>query len=640
MKRGDIMMGEANNLGKAIGAPGIPKIIHDNYDKDGNYTLTMNMWWGNNGSQWKLYENGQLILTQDLVDNSPNAQTASASFTGKEEGTYVYRCELINSFGITPSADITVNVGTSNDGSGIRISGVDAPGKSMYQFTIDQTSQDYTLSVNGPTTPNFSISTNNSSVISYQLINGATLRLKGLKAGRASLKISDTASDRTRFVGVRVKSAGGKIPGMPEYLSIGSVSEDVAGDLNFWRDFQSDLANKRMDIRYIYLNGGPVKGWRTWTDKDGGRAESFINESLKLGMIPFFVYYNIPDSGESYEIDKQHIEDETYMQGYYKDLKFALDIINKTAKDETVGIVLEPDFLGYMMQNSGKRPGNIFAKTSAVYSSGVLNASTDPVFPNTLEGLVKAINYTISKYAPNVYFGWQFNLWASTGITVPIPASGIMHLTDTMGMVKGRAAIAAEAKEIAKYYIEAGITSYGAKFVSIDKYGYDAGSTSPANPAQSKWFWNADHWNNYLLFSKTLHQEAKLPVVLWQLPVGHINSSLATNPYDKSGVFPDLANTSANYEDSAPVFFLGDTFKVDGVRLDYFSTNQGQDPRITVLGNQVKWEPHMKETAEAGIVSILFGAGINDSTDGVGSPPTDKYWWITQVQKYFKSLMS
>jgi len=632
-------MAKDNNVMLATGVPGIPKLMSDNYNKLSSYNITMNMYWGNNGSQWKLYENGQVILVQNLVDNSPAAQTATTAFTSKEDGTYVYKCELINSFGVTPSEEVTVNVGATNDGSGIIISGVDAPGQSMYQFSIDQTSQDYSLTVNGPTAPVFSIATNNSSVISCQLINGSTLRIKGLKAGRASLKISDTVSGRTRFVGVRVKTTDGKIPGMPEYLSIGSVSQDVIGDLDFWQDFQDDSTNKRMDIRYIYLNGGPIKGWRTWTDTDGGREESFINESLKLGMVPFFVYYNIPDMGESYELDKQHIEDEVYMQGYYKDLKFTLDMIGKLAKDETIGFVMEPDFLGYMMQNSGQRPANIVAKTSAVYSSGVLDSTTDPAFPDTLVGLVSSINYMISRYAPNAYFGWQFNLWASTGITVAIPASGIMHLTDTMGISQGRAAIAAEAKEIAKYYLEAGITSYGAKFISIDKYGYDAGSTSPMNPAQSKWFWNADHWNNYLLFSKTLHEEAKLPVVLWQLPVGHINTSLASNPYDKSGVFPDLTNTSNNYEDSAPVFFLGDTFKVDdGVRLDYFSTNQGQDPKITVSGNQVKWESHMKEAADAGVVSVLFGAGINDSTNGVGSPPTDKYWWISQAQQYFKSL--
>ncbi len=57
-----------------------------------------------------------------------------------------------------------------------------------------------------------------------------------------------------------------------------------------------------MDARYIYLNGGPkaiAGGWRSWTDKDGFRATSFVRESLKLGMIPFFVWYNIPDGGEA-----------------------------------------------------------------------------------------------------------------------------------------------------------------------------------------------------------------------------------------------------------------------------------------------------------------------------------------------------
>jgi len=627
-----------SNVDAAVsGTPGTPLLTHDNTDNDGNYTITMNMWWGNNGTSWKLFENDSLVYTGALTDGSPNAQTASKTFSNMPAGTYTYKCNLINSYGTTSSATISVNVngGGGVVASGIKISGVDAA-EEVLQLTVPQGTSDYTLIVTGVNSPSITLSTNNSSVASYQIVNGTTLRINGLKAGRASLKIKEATSNKVRYVGIRVRNADGNLPGFPDYLSMGSVSEDSTADLDFWKDYGSGLTNKRMDIRYIYLNGGPENGWKTWSDVNGGRAISFIRESKKLGMIPFFVYYNIPDGSESYDLDKQHIESDSYMKAYFTDLKFALDIIYQEGGDETVGIILEPDFLGYMMQNSGKQPNEIVARTSAAYSAGILSAESDPVFPDTLEGLVKAINYIINKYAPNAYFGWQFNLWASPGITVGVPSTGLMRLTDTMGIANGRSAIVSEAKEICKYYMNAGVTSYGADFVSIDKYGLDAGISSPSNPSKSTWFWNLDHWNNYLLFNKTLHQESQLPVILWQIPVGHINSSLCANPYN-NGIFPDLDNANQRYEDSAPDFFLGNTFATSGPRFNYFSTNQGNDSKLTVSGNNITWGSHAKEAVDAGIISILFGAGVGNSTDGVGSPPTDSYWWITRIQSYFNN---
>ena len=118
----------------------------------------------------------------------------------------------------------------------------------------------------------------------------------------------------------------GELPGLPDYVTIGSVSEDTAGDLAFWQDFDSSdpLTNKYVDSRYIYLNGGPISGWRSWGPD---RVTSYIRESMKLGMIPQFVYYNIPDSGESFEVDTQHINSLLYMESYFQDLKYALDAI-------------------------------------------------------------------------------------------------------------------------------------------------------------------------------------------------------------------------------------------------------------------------------------------------------------------------
>ncbi|MBX7132490.1 MAG: cellulose binding domain-containing protein [Fimbriimonadaceae bacterium] len=618
--------------GGATGAPSVPSLSMRS-NADGSITAEWNLWQGNNGTSWELLEDGQTVHTGSLTDGTPSPQNGSVTLPGRDYSAHSYQVALSNSFGRTASTSVPLATGGA---SKIVVSPADGLRQAFQtDLRVGVTSR-HDLATLGVTSPQFVVATNYPAILDI-VLSGKVLKITPRKEGRASLLIRETTTGETRNLGLRVANSAGRLPGLPP-MAIGSVSEDTPGDLAFWRDFENPLRNKRMDVRYIYLNGGPYNGWRTWSARDGFRLVSFIRESQKLGMVPYFVWYNIPDGGESYWTDLQHIQTPTYMRDYFLDLKFALELIRANAPDDPVGLVLEPDFLGYMMQNSGVRPGQISAVTSAAYTSGVLSAATDPVFANNVSGLVRAINYTISKYAPNATFGWQFNLWASPGIHVGIPARGLMHLTDTIGIVNGRAAIAGEAREIARYYAEAGITTYGAKFVSIDKYGLDAGAEVGAalNPAGSTWFWNLDHWNNYLLFASILKAETALPVVLWQLPVGRINSTQTVSPYT-GAIFPDMPNVTTRFEDSATTFFFGDKFRANGARKTHFIENWGGDPTLRVTGDIVEWGSHKKAAAQAGVTMMLFGAGVGDSTDGVGSPPTDDYWWITKSQAAFPS---
>ena len=70
----------------------------------------MNMWWGTNGTTYRLYENGILIDTLVLSDKSPNAQSVITDIHDKPIGTYEYQCELTNDSGATSSEKMIVIV--------------------------------------------------------------------------------------------------------------------------------------------------------------------------------------------------------------------------------------------------------------------------------------------------------------------------------------------------------------------------------------------------------------------------------------------------------------------------------------------------------------------------------------------------
>lgn len=628
------------------GVPAIPTLSHNQWgtDVDGNYDIKCNIWYGNNATSYKLYERfgpkGEFVLIEQgkLEDKTPEAQEVTVEIRNRtKSGTYYYYAEFINEFGKSESKPIEVVVG-SNGNSKIVIDKIDDDGVQA-QFTVEQGIHEYGLSNSKNDKSEFEVISNNKDVTKATIIDGNKLKIEGITHGRSGLKIVDKVTGDERQIGVRVKKKNGDLPGMPEYVSIGQVSEDREEDLNFWKDIDDDYTNKRTDIRYIYMNGGPFSGWRSWTTEDGARAKTYITESLKMGMIPFFVYYNIPDNEESYETDLKHINDKEYMEAYYKDLKFLLDICKEYGGDETIGMVFEPDFLGYMMQQSGKKPEEISALVDAAYSSGILEKGKDPDFGNNVKGLVESINYIVDKYYKEAYYGWQFNIWSYS--SPEIPNQGLLHKTESLGWEAGREFIKQVAKETADYYYSAGITSYGADFISIDKYGLDGAFEDGAadDPEKSKWFWNADIWDNYLLYTEILHKETELPVVLWQIPVGHINGSDSKSPYTGEA-FKELENKPGLYEDSATTYFFGDTFTAGNEnRLKYFSKNEANDSKLKVSGDKITWGGHIEEAKKAGIVSILFGAGVGASTDAVGSPPTDDYFWITKAQHYYDNVV-
>ncbi len=113
-----------------------------------------------------------------------------------------------------------------------------------------------------------------------------------------------------------------------------------------------------------------------------------------------------------------------------------------------------------------------------------------------------------------------------------------------------------------------------------------------------------DALTNYLIFVNALHNTTQLPVTLWQIPVGRINSTTAISPYTNAK-FPDLTNTTQNYEDSASTYFFGDTFTTTGTRAhilrhDRWRPVAGQHEREAISpGGRTSSSPAMRGDGRA-----------------------------------------
>ena len=461
--------------------------------------------------------------------------------------------------------------------------------------------------------------------------------------GRTGLEIITSDGDKY-YVGLRIDHVDGSVPRYPTHISIGSVSEDIPDDVNFFNEGINNtnlLLNNRMDVRYTYINGGPLIGWNTWQPD---RVIKFARNSLKMGLMPVFIFYNIPDGGESYTTNLQHIQSPTYMTAYFDNLELFLNQVRDVVGDEFFGVIFEPDFLGYMQQNS--EPETLATAVSA---------TTIATNAGTLKSLVERINFEINKKRVddnlNLEFGWQLNLWAKPNVA---GIRGIIRETDNVsGPGSGDfqtqlQKIKQTSIDIFQYGKTMGIMSHGADFISIDKYGLDAlgysNASDPADPSSYTWFWNNDHWLNYFTFVKSLYEESGVHVILWQITVGHINNSTSINEYTGTNFVP-LVNTSKHYEDSASPFFFGDEvdFSNDQARFDYFSQNKHQDSKLISNPNNkhVTFGNHFSELNATGVKLVLMGAGVGDSTDGIGDATypgatlTDDHFWIQKVQDYY-----
>ena len=105
----------ATNIALATMPPDRPKLTDDNRrSHDGDFTLSATLKRGQNAVSARFYENGVLIATQSLQDNTPAQQVTSLGISGKKQGVYTYTVVFSNEAGESTSRPHTVVVGRAH----------------------------------------------------------------------------------------------------------------------------------------------------------------------------------------------------------------------------------------------------------------------------------------------------------------------------------------------------------------------------------------------------------------------------------------------------------------------------------------------------------------------------------------------
>lgn len=91
-------------------APGKPVVSHDNWDRDGDFAVTANLWWGTNADAYDILLDGEVVASGDLDAATPSAQRVRVELEGVAAGTHELVAVFRNAAGETASAPVTVTV--------------------------------------------------------------------------------------------------------------------------------------------------------------------------------------------------------------------------------------------------------------------------------------------------------------------------------------------------------------------------------------------------------------------------------------------------------------------------------------------------------------------------------------------------
>lgn len=268
-----------------------------------------------------------------------------------------------------------------------------------------------------------------------------------------------------------------------------------------------------------------------------------------------------------------------------------------------------------------------------------------PDFSNDFTGSVQANNWIVQQYgAKNITFGWQDNLWASGS------SDWVRNTDPTSGdYAQNIAKIASDPvlNFLAAQRVFTG--TYKPDFIVLDRFEMDDTNAIPYG-----WFFNDTGWKNLFTFASLISTgltpgQGNVPVMLWQMPGGHIQTISAneTDTRNRNGAtLSDYLFGDKNLTTDSSMKFTNVQsywYTLPALPASYYSSCPNCSTTDYLQKNRYNWgqdNGNLKMFAEnAHVFAVLWGGGQTTGInviypDTVGS---DGGWLANKVTDYYKN---
>jgi hypothetical protein len=224
------------------------------------------------------------------------------------------------------------------------------------------------------------------------------------------------------------------------------------------------------------------------------------------------------------------------MRQYFDTLAFIAD----SSKGMHAIYVVEPDVWGYVLQHAREHDtgpsrtqddwsaiaDNHFNAPCHINDLGISWLSDTNEFKNKLSYLPGAIIKTLKQVDPGCFAGILMAFWAWK----PASATTLGLFQDTQNNID---ITAREESKFLKALL--GTTAFRGDFLGVEKNGTDLGCwkvMSPPSVYATTLNWNDQGNSRWIGFSKTLGVAVDLPLLGWQISIGHTGLSNIANEYE------------------------------------------------------------------------------------------------------------
>ncbi|MFL5728289.1 MAG: T9SS type A sorting domain-containing protein [Cytophagaceae bacterium] len=316
----------------------------------------------------------------------------------------------------------------------------------------------------------------------------------------------------------------------------------------------------QLHYRVRYINGGVdiASNWYSWATGGGSIATNFINDSKAIGMqAAFNIYMLQEDAGAAVAIS--NMQNATFMQKYFWNIR---DVANK-ANGNKCAFIVEPDTWGYLIKNCYPSPTAPGSNDPTIRPNLVTTCNLSALgfpelvgSPNTMAGVAQGIIKMIRIHAPDAVLGFHTNHWATwsngaTGASCLGTNCGGFYTCQAGMPFWSTGDIDAGADFQIAWYKElfGGATSCDrGDFLVVEKYGFDEGGRWAAfGASRTCLYYGATQYQNWLRWSKRMGQGINLPLLGWQIPVGHTGLPNAINQYEDTFMEYFFAHKSEFY---------------------------------------------------------------------------------------------